>query len=105
MKANESVKNYTSERRMYANYVARNIKNICKTVGPRCAGTEKELEAQKLMAEELKTTCDDVNIESFSLHPRAFMGWIQLTVFCVTAAAVMLFLSTSSPQPHTPCSA
>lgn len=97
MKANESVKNYTSERRMYANYVARNIKHICKTVGPRCAGTEKELEAQQWMADELKTTCDEVNIESFSLHPRAFMGWIQLTVFCVTAAAVMLFLSHFVP--------
>ena len=102
MKANESVKNYTSERRMYANYVARNIKNVCKTVGPRCAGTEKELEAQKLMAEELKTTCDDVNIESFLLHPRAFMGWIQLTVFCVTAAAVMLFLSHFFPAAAYP---
>ena len=102
MKANESVKNYTSERRMYANYVARNIKNVCKTVGPRCAGTEKELEAQNLMAEELKTTCDDVNIESFSLHPRAFMGWIQLTVLCVTAAAVMLFLSHFFPAAAYP---
>lgn len=97
MKANESVKNYPSERRMYANYVARNIKNICKTVGPRCAGTEKELEAQNRMAEDLKTTCDEVKIEDFKLHPRAFMGWIQLTVFCVTAAAVMLFLTHFFP--------
>lgn len=97
MKANESVKNYPSERRMYANYVARNIKNICKTVGPRCAGTEKELEAQNTMAEDLKTSCDEVKIEDFKLHPRAFMGWIQLTVFCVTAAAVMLFLTHFFP--------
>lgn len=101
LKANESVKNYTSERRMYANYVARNIKNICKTVGPRCAGTDKELEAQKWMAQELETTCDEVNIESFKLHPRAFMGWIQLTVFCVTVAAVMLFLTHFVPAAAT----
>ena len=46
MKASESVKNYPSERRMYSNYVLRNIKKICKEIGPRCAGSEKELEAQ-----------------------------------------------------------
>lgn len=98
MKASESVKNYPSERRMYANYAVKGIKSICKNIGPRGSGSEKELEAQEWMANELKESCDDVKIESFTLHPWAFMGWIQITVFCVTAAAVMLFLSHFFPE-------
>lgn len=98
MKASESVKNYPSERRMYSNYVLRNVKKICKDVGPRGAGTESELKAQQWMADELKTTCDEVNIEPFSLHPAAFMGWIQVTVFCAVAAAALLFLTHFMPQ-------
>ncbi len=93
MKASESVKNYPSERRMYANYVVKNVKRICKEVGPRPSGSEKELEAQNWMAEELKTTCDSVNVEPFTLHPWAFMGWIQVTVFCAVVASALLFLT------------
>lgn len=93
MKAQDSVKNYTSERRMYANYAVKNIKKICKEVGPRPSGSDKELEAQKIMAEDLKTSCDEVNIESFKLAPAAFMAWVQLTVFCGVAGAVLLFLT------------
>ncbi len=91
MKVNETVKNYESERRMYANYVMRNIKKVCKEVGPRDAGSPEELKAQEWMAEDLKATCDEVKIEPFSMHPRAFMGWIQVMVFAATAAAALLF--------------
>lgn len=93
MKARETVKNYPSERRMYANYVVKNVKNICKNVGPRPSGSEKELEAQNWMAEELKTTCDEVKVEPFKLHPHAFMGWVELTVVCAVAAVALLFLT------------
>lgn len=97
MKASESVKNYPSERRMYSNYVLRNIKKICKEIGPRCAGSEKELEAQQWMADELKNTCDEVNIEDFRLAPWAFMSWVQLTVCCCTVAALLLFAAHFFP--------
>lgn len=93
MKAEESVKNYQSERRMYANYVARNIKKICKEIGPRPAGSDKELAAQQWMAEDLKTSCDEVKIEEFKLHPAAFMGWVQVTICCGVIATLLLFLT------------
>lgn len=91
MKASESVKNYPSERRMYANYVARNIKKLCKEVGPRPAGTDKELAALEWMSNDLKDSCDDVKIEEFSLSPWAFMGWVQFCAFAATAAAGLFF--------------
>ena len=93
MTAKESVKNYPSERRMYANYVVKNIKKICKEIGPRPSGSEKELQAQEMMAEDLRTSCDEVKIESFRLAPAAFMAWVQLTVFCGVVSAVLLFLT------------
>lgn len=102
MKASESVKNYPSERRMYANYVARNIKKICKETGPRPCGSDKELQAQQWMADELKTTCDEVNIESFDVHPAAFMGWVQVAVVCGVGAAVLLFLTHFLPSLAVP---
>ena len=63
MKATESVKNYAASLRMYTNYTVREIKKICKTIGPRPAGSEKEFEAQKHIAEEMKTCADTVEIE------------------------------------------
>ena len=65
MKANESVKNYPASLRMYTNYTVREIKKICKTIGPRLAGSPQEHEAQKHIAEEMKTCCDEVTIEDF----------------------------------------
>ncbi len=98
MKASESVKNYPSERRMYANYVARNIKKICKEIGPRLAGSESELKAQEFMAEDLKTSCDEVNIESFKLSTWAFMGWVQVCVFCAVFSAITFFAGHFLPD-------
>lgn len=92
MKASESVKNYQSERRMYTNYAARAIKKVCKEIGPRFAGSEEEKKGIEFMAEELKTCCDEVKIDSFTVHPKAFLGWIPLSVFLVTVASVLFFL-------------
>ena len=92
MKASESVKNYQSERRMYTNYAARAIKKVCKEIGPRFAGSEAEKKGIEFMAEELKTCCDEVKTDSFPVHPKAFLGWIPLSVVLMTIASVLLFL-------------
>ncbi len=92
MKASESVKNYQSERRMYANYAARAIKKVCKEIGPRFSGTEQEKKGIEFMAEELKTCCDDVKIDSYTVHPKAFLGWIPLTVVLMTISSILFFV-------------
>lgn len=102
LKASESVKNYESERRMYANYVVRSVKKVCKEIGPRGSGTAEELAAQEMMAADLKETCDEVRIEPFDLHPRAFMGWVELTACCAAVAAVLLFLTHFLPALAAP---
>ena len=78
---------------MYANYVLRNVKKICKETGPRPSGSDKELEAQEYMKRELETCCDEVKIEEFSLHPHAFMGWVELCATVGIISVVLMFLT------------
>ncbi len=93
MKANESVKNYESTRRMYANYTARSIKKVCKEIGPRFAGSEEEKKSLEYMADDMKTCCDEVNIESYTVHPKAFLGWVPLSAVLMTISCALFFVA------------
>ncbi|MBQ1243731.1 MAG: M28 family peptidase [Clostridia bacterium] len=93
MKANESVKNYPASLRMYTNYTVREIKKICKTIGPRLAGSPQEHEAQKHIAEEMKTCCDEVTIEDFQLAPEAFMSWVRIDGILIILSVIFTFLN------------
>ena len=92
VRANESVKNYESTRRMYANYAARSIKKVCKEIGPRFAGSEEEKKSIEYMAEDLKSCCDEVKTESYPVHPKAFMGWIPFSIVIMTISSILFFL-------------
>lgn len=93
LKANESVKNYAASVRMYTNYTVREIKKICKTIGPRIAGSEQEYEAHKHIAEEMKTCCDEVAIEEFKLSPEAFMSWVRIDGTLILLSILFTFLN------------
>lgn len=95
MKANESVKNYAASVRMYTNYTVREIKKICKNIGPRIAGSEQEHEAHKYIAEEMKTCCDSVEIEDFKLAPEAFMSWVRIDGVLILLSILFTFLNLS----------
>lgn len=92
MKANESVKNYPSSLRMYTNYTVREIKKICQTIGPRASGSESEKKAQEHIAEEMKTCCDKVEVESFKMHKYAFLAWIPMAAIFTLIGLVFNFL-------------
>lgn len=96
MKAQDSVKNYPSALREMTNFSVRGIKKICKDVGPRPAGSEQEHEAQNLMAAELDSACDKVEIEPFDVHPGAFLGWILTDGIMMIAAIVLFFFGMSA---------
>ncbi len=95
MKAQDSVKNYPSALREMTNYSVRGIKKVCKTAGPRASGSENELNAQNMMAEDLKTSCDSVKVEPFEVHPGAFLGWILTDAIMMIAAIVLFFFGLS----------
>ena len=102
LKASETVKNYESERRMYANYVLRGIKKLCKETGARGAGTEQEFKAQQIMAEDLKETCNDVKTEEFYSHPAAYSGCVRFISVCAIVSAVLLLLTHFLPALAVP---
>ena len=67
MKASESINNFKSGLRMYANFSARSIKKICQEIGPREAGSQAELDAQNYMAKLVGDAADEVKQESFKV--------------------------------------
>ena len=88
MAAREIIANYESRVREYTNFAIRGIKKICKECGPRETGGEAEYKAQQMMARDLEDCCDEVRVEEYRLAPRAFMGWVHVTVVMgFTAAA------------------
>ena len=92
MQARESNANYPSRRREMANFAAREIKRVCKEIGPRASGEENERKAQAYLAESMKSVADSVEIEDFELHPKAFMGWVLLDVCLLLVSGVLLIL-------------
>ena len=78
MKASESIPNFRSGLRMYANFSARTIKKVCQEIGPREAGTQAELDAQNLMAGLVGDAADEVKQEEFTISHRAFLYWLRL---------------------------
>ena len=92
MKASESIANYRSGLRMYANFAARTIKKVCKDIGPREAGTQAELDAQNFMAQQVGDAADEVKQESFTIAHRAFLAWLRLSgilLLIATAAGIV----------------
>ena len=91
MKASESIQNYKPKLREYANYTARQIKDVCKNIGPRPTGEENEKIAQERFAKELEKYADSVSIEPFDLHPKAFLGWVPLCAVIMIIANILFF--------------
>ena len=77
---------------MYANYTTREIKKVCKEVGPRASGSENERKAQEHFKEEMKTCSDDVQLEEFQISKYAFMGWVVIDGISMLLALLFSFL-------------
>ncbi len=72
-------------------YMVKKITDICEKIGPRAPGSPEELAAQKDMAKDLEKWADKVDIEGFTVHRQAFMGFIPFTVAMAMAATVLFF--------------
>lgn len=91
MNAKESVQNYPSRLREYANFSVRGTKKLCKAVGPRESGSEAEMKAQEEFRREIDTCCDSSVMEDYTLHPHALLGWISLDSVLLIISAVLYF--------------
>ena len=77
---------------MYTNYATREIKKVCREIGPRASGTESERKAQEHFKGEMQTCADDVQLEEFEMHKYAFMGWVVIDGISMLLALLFSFL-------------
>ncbi len=78
-----------------AKYMIDEITHVIKTCGKRDPGSEGEKKSCEYMAEVLKKDCgcEDVNIESYEVAPKAFYGWIYCTMTLVLISVVLFFFA------------
>ena len=57
------------------------IKYVCENFKRRGPGTESERNAQAFFKKELEKYSDSVEMEDFTVHPHAFMGFIIISSF------------------------
>lgn len=74
-----------------AEYMMEEITTVIKTCGKRLPGSEGEKAAIDYMADTLREYCDDVKIEPFDVHPKAFFYWIRIMVTMVLLGFVAYF--------------
>lgn len=101
MKANESHAHYASKVRECSNFAIREIKKVCKEVGPRPAGFEGEKSGQDYVEKLMTPIADEVKRETFTLSPKAFMSWVMIDGALALVAAILGILCFADvvPQP------
>lgn len=92
MKAQESIPNFQSKLREYTNFTVREIKHICKEIGPRASGSENEIKAQEYTAEKLRSFSDTVETQEFFVSPKAFMSWVVIDGVLLLIGSALSFL-------------
>ena len=99
MKAYESHPHYPSKVRECSNFAIREIKKVCKDVGPRPAGYEGEKKGQDHVEALMTPIADEVKRESFTLSPKAFMSWVMIDGALALVAAILGILCFAFDLP------
>ncbi len=99
MKAYESHPHYLSKVRECSNFAIREIKRVCKDVGPRPAGYEGEKKGQDYVEKLMTPIADEVKREKFTLSPKAFMSWVMIDGILALVAAVLGILCFAFNMP------
>lgn len=100
MKAKESNAHFDSKVRECSNFTVREIKKICKEIGPRPSGEENEQKAQDYVENLMGGIADDVKRESFDVHPKAFMSWVVIDGIGMIIASVLMILAHLNVIPQ-----
>lgn len=74
-----------------ADYMYNFVEKIVKDVGPRMSCSPQEAEGSKAIKYELEQTCDEVVVESFTCHPKAFLGWIKI-ILIMTFVSMLFYI-------------
>ncbi|MHA1310292.1 MAG: M28 family metallopeptidase [Candidatus Helarchaeota archaeon] len=72
-------------------YMYNFIERIIDDIGPRMPGSTSEAKAANMIKKEFEQVCDEVSIETFKFHPRAFLGWLKIVVILVFISLISFF--------------
>lgn len=100
MKAKESHSHFDSKVRECSNFTVREIKKVCKEIGPRPSGEENEQKAQDYVENLMGGIADEVKRENFDVHPKAFMSWVLIDGIGMLIASVLLILAHLNVIPE-----
>ncbi len=75
----------------FADYMYNLVDKIVEEVGPRMSCSSQEAQGSKIMKDEFERICDEVVVESFTCHPKAFLGWIKL-ILIMTIVSIFFYL-------------
>ena len=67
------------------------IQKIIDEAGCRMPCSPQEAKGAEIIKGELSKTCDEVEIEPFTCHPRAFLGYIKIEII-IALSSLLLFL-------------
>ncbi|MHA1489309.1 MAG: M28 family metallopeptidase [Promethearchaeota archaeon] len=81
-----------------SNYMYDTIQKIIDEAGYRIPGSPQEAKSAEIIKKEMEETCDEVTIEPFKLHPRAFLGWIRIDISLVLLSFGFFFLISFLPD-------
>jgi aminopeptidase YwaD len=76
----------------YKEYMYHLIDRVLKDVGARESCSDEEKKLGSILAEEWKTTCDTVDIESFTCSPTCFLGFLPFLVILHMGAVVFYWI-------------
>lgn len=67
------------------------IEDVCEEIGPRLGTSDKEKEAGRKIKGILENYTNDVVLEEFSCHPKAFLDFIKIAFVAGVAATALFF--------------
>ena len=64
------------------------IKEVCEEIGPRLGTSENELKAGLKIKSILEKNVDEIVLEDFTCHPKAYLDFVKITFLTLVIAAV-----------------
>ncbi|KAK8878527.1 hypothetical protein M9Y10_005307 [Tritrichomonas musculus] len=77
---------YYAQKPNYITYAVQSLMYIVSSIGPRHPGSVEQQQAQKFFMADLRRYVDTIAQESYTFHPKAFMGFIPICSFLMIPA-------------------
>ena len=74
------------------------IQKIIDEAGCRMPCSSQEAKGAEIIKGELSKSCGEVDIEPFTCHPRAFLGYIKLEIIIALASLVLFMMIKIYPD-------